>query len=98
VTKPGEQRLTIYDATAEGDRNILEAVVTVAGDLVLEGQDIGPGAEKIFGDSDFEYWQTVEAAQVPRVLLELIKDRFQTHAEIVAWLEQKGIPSELRSY
>jgi len=77
---------------------MLAAVVTAAGDLVFEGQDIGPGVEKFFGDSDYEYWHTVKAEHVPVVLLQLIKDRFHTHAEFAAWLEQKGIPSELTSF
>jgi len=98
MPEPREHRVTIYDRTSEGDRNILRAVVTVAGDLELEGQDIGPGVEKIFGDSDYEYWHTVNAEYVPLVLLQLIKDRFQTRAEFAAWLEQKDIPSELTSF
>jgi hypothetical protein len=98
MPEPGAHRVTIYDRTSEGDRNILKAVVTVAGDLELQGQDIGPGVERIFGDSDYEYWHKVTAEHVPLVLLQLIKDRFKTHAEFAAWLEQKGIPSELTSY
>jgi hypothetical protein len=98
MAERGEHRVTIYDRTGGEDRNILEAVVTLGGDLVLEGQDIGPGVEKFFGDSDYEYWETIKAEQVPLVLLQLIKDRFQTHAEFAAWLKAKGIPSEFTSF
>ncbi len=98
MAEPGEHRVTIYNRTGGGDHNTLEAVVKAAGDLVLEGYDIGPGVEEFFGDSDYEYWHTVKAEHVPLVLLQLIQDRFQTHAEFAEWLKQKGIPSELTSY
>ena len=69
MAEAGEHRVTIYYRMGRGDRNILEAVVTAAGDLVLEGQDIGPGVERIFRDSDYEYWHTVKAEHVLRVLI-----------------------------
>jgi len=65
MPEPREHRVTIYDRASGGDRNMLAAVVTAAGDLVFEGQDIGPGVEKFFGDSDYEYWHTVKAEHVP---------------------------------
>ena len=58
--------------------------------------------QDVFGldrsDSDYEFWDNFKAEHVPLVLLQLIKDRFKTHAEFAAWLKQKGIPSEFTSY
>jgi len=33
-----------------------------SGDLVIETQDIGASVEAVWGDSDYEYWIRVEAA------------------------------------
>jgi len=33
------------------------------GDLLFSGQDIGKAPEEIFGDSDYEYWLTIPAAE-----------------------------------
>jgi hypothetical protein len=98
MPEPRQHRVTLYSGKSADDRSILEAVVTVAGDLVLEGHDIGPKVEQFVGDSDFEYWQTVKAPNVPMVLLQLIKDRFKTRSEFDAWLTEKGIPSGFISF
>lgn len=98
MPQPNEHRLTIFENTIGDERHRLDAVLGAAGDLVLEGQDLGRSVEEIFGDSDFEYWRTVAAAHVPRVLLQLIKDRFHSESEFHAWLETNGIPSEFSCY
>lgn len=36
--------------------------------LVLEGQDMGEQVERIWGDSDYEYWLSVERKHLDRVL------------------------------
>lgn len=36
--------------------------------LVIEGQDLGPGVEQIWGDSDYEYWLTVDRKHFGRVI------------------------------
>lgn len=41
------------------------------GDLVLEGQDLSPGIEELFGRDEYEYWYTVKAANVPTLLASL---------------------------
>ena len=52
----------------------------------------------MFGDTDYEYWLTVHSQNVPKVLLELIKDRFQDETDFRKWLESKDIPSEFHNY
>jgi hypothetical protein len=42
-----------------------------SGDLVLEGQDVGALPREMFGDSDYEWWVTVAAADKPAVLAAL---------------------------
>lgn len=36
--------------------------------LVLEGQDLGPGVGRIWGDSDYEYWLRVDRKHLGRVI------------------------------
>jgi hypothetical protein len=59
----------------DGESSLLEAYVDQNGGLVLERVDISHSVERFRGDYDHEYWRRVKAEQVPRVLLELIKDR-----------------------
>jgi uncharacterized protein YciI len=72
------------------------------GDLVLEGFCAGPLAERIFGDSDWEYWVTVPAEQKDRLLLELLHEKYagDTLAErhFRAWLAARGVPHRFESY
>ncbi|MBA2310259.1 MAG: hypothetical protein H0W01_13450 [Pseudonocardiales bacterium] len=51
---------------ADGSRH-LDAHVTAEGDVVVEGQDLGPGVERAFGPglTEYEWTHTVRAADVP---------------------------------
>jgi hypothetical protein len=69
----GERRVTLRHQTFGADRRVLWAVLTAAGDLRIEGQDLGPGVEEIFGEGKTEYeWDVVvRAADVPRAVVAL---------------------------
>lgn len=84
--------------TPDGELRKLLAYIEVSGDLVLEGYDLGDAVEEWFGDADYEYWRRIESDNVPRVVLELIKDRFQSDAAFAAWLTEKGIPSRFDNW
>jgi hypothetical protein len=56
------------------EASYLQAGFDDAGDLVLEGQDLGSSVEAIFGDSDYEYWLTVPLAALPRLVEELVRE------------------------
>lgn len=58
-----ERRTTIWHR----DGLMVQAVVTDAGDLVFEGQDLNGW----LGSEEYEYWVTAPAAQVPRVVAAL---------------------------
>jgi hypothetical protein len=51
-----------------------EAYVDGAGDLGVETQDLGKDLERRFGDSDYEWWVIVRAANKPK-MLELLQER-----------------------
>jgi len=51
------------------DRQFLDAELDVVGNLVLSGHDLGPGAELVSPDGEYEYWITVEAADLTKLLV-----------------------------
>lgn len=81
-----------------GEFTSLKAYDAENGDLVLEGYDCGEQVEAHWGDFDYEYWRRVKAVSVPRVLLELIKDRFTSDAGFSDWLKSKNIDCEVESW
>ena len=52
---------------ADGSR-LLEASLTVDGDLLIEGWDLGDGVERIFGVREYEWAWTIRAANLPALL------------------------------
>ena len=53
--------------TLVANRPHVDAVLTDAGDLVFEGHDLNGW----LGSAEYEYWETVPAAMVPRVVAAL---------------------------
>ena len=80
----------------------IDARIEDNGDLRFSGQDIGEAPEEIFGDSDYEYWLTIPAAEKDRLLLALIEQAYQGNASVVSefreFLESKGIPHAFHSF
>ena len=92
-------RIVLKDQRSpDGELRKLEAYVEDNGDLVLEGYDLGDTVEEWWGDADYEYWRRVERQDVPRVLLELIKDRFESDTAFAEWLKEKGIPNKFDNW
>ena len=84
--------------SAGGDIRDLKAYLQENGDLVLDGRDFGPAVEDYWGHDDYEYWLFVRAVDVPKVLLELIKYRFDNIIAFQSWLKEKTIDSELKNW
>jgi len=72
------------------------------GNLLFSGQDIGSAPEEIFGDSDYEYWLTVPAAEKDRLLLALLEKHYAGDAMIIStlreFMESKQIPCSFNSF
>ena len=72
------------------------------GNLLFSGQDIGSEPEEIFGDSDYEYWLTVPAAELVRLLLALLEKHYAGDALVISTLrelmESKQIPCSFYSF
>ncbi len=84
------------------DRDDLYATVTAEvndqGELVVFSYDIGRTVSEFFGRDEHERWVTVPAEHVPRVLLELMRERFTDQAGFVAWLATHDIPMETMTW
>jgi hypothetical protein len=99
MEKEGRYEVTLmHEKSADGNIRDLKAYLKENGDLVLDGWDFGPAVEDYWGHDDYEYWLFVKAVDVPKVLLELIKDRFDNMIAFQNWLEQKGIDSKFRNW
>ena len=63
---------------------------------------MGEACEKFWGDSDYEYWLKIAAADKDRVLLALIEKLYFGNSSLVSeikdYLASKDIPSEFASY
>jgi hypothetical protein len=90
--------LTLYEERSAGEYSFLGARLLENGDLILEGQDIGDAPERFFGEREYEYQHTVDARDVPAVLLWLIKERFTSDIDFRTWLQEHGIPSRFATF
>jgi hypothetical protein len=97
-----ERRLRLKASRANDTSVRVDVLVDESGDVVMEGQDVGAAPQTFFGDSDYEYWVTVRAADKDALLLNLLVDRFVHEADETTafrkWLKAKGIPHEFFSY
>jgi hypothetical protein len=46
------------------------------GSVVMETQDIGEQVERIWGDSDYEFWIDVPAGALTKLVFALLRDRY----------------------
>lgn len=98
MSVPQTPRVKLRELRHERSLSLLEAYLDGQGDLVLAGYDCGPDVAARLGDSDYEYWRRVRQPHVARVLLELLKDRFDSDVAFHQWLQAKGIPDEFSSW
>ncbi len=87
----------------EGETSIyIDVEITEGGDLLFSGQDLGSAPSEFFGDSDYEYWLHIKAADKDQVLLSLIEKLYSGNSKLVSelmkYLKLKDIPFEFQSY
>lgn len=92
------KELTLRVIKTENFTSELVAKIDVNENLVLEGYDLGEMVKRLWDDSDYEYWLTVDKRYKDTVLLWLIKDRFENEVDFRNWLTEKHIPSTFTSY
>ena len=80
----------------------IDVEITDEGDLLFSGQDIGKAPEEFFGDSDYEYWLLVKAAQKDQLLLAPIERFYSGNTRVISelreFLNARGIANEFDSY
>ena len=100
--EPMPERLNMMDTEGEDTWSHLAILVNDADELVMEGHDMGPAVEDIFGEDDYEYRVTVQREHKDWLLLNLIKGVFADHpkpsSSYMEWLKEQGIPYDFSSY
>ena len=80
----------------------IDVRITEEDDLLFSGQDVGSDPEEIFGDTDYEYWLTVPAAEKDRLLLALLEKHYAGDALVISalrkFMESKQIPCSFYSF
>jgi hypothetical protein len=61
------ERVLLFSLQNEGIKVTIEAFFDDAGNLVVEGYDIGKTVKDYWGDSDYEYSTTVPPAEVQKL-------------------------------
>jgi len=73
----------------------IDAHINSDGGLRLEGNDVGNRVKELLGDSDYEYLIDVPASEIGRLLLLLLKEKYDGDTEAVSkfktFCESNGI-------
>ncbi len=103
--KVGPKRLSLVregDAgDPESDSVRLDVLVDGSGNLVMEGEDVGPKVKRFLGKDEYEFWVTVPKRHKDLLLLHLVKEAFGEGAissDFMKWLDEKKIPYQFHSY
>lgn len=88
----------VYSHENEGGRTTVTLELLPDGSLQLFYYDIGEDARRTFGDSDYEAWITIPPAEIPRLALALLADKYagrhDARSDFAAYCEAKGIAFE----
>jgi len=79
-----ERPLVLRDEVDGRDRRYLAAYVDADGALHIDGQDLGPATEMVSADGEYEWFQTIKAADLPRLLEALGARRDAPVMEVLA--------------
>jgi hypothetical protein len=95
------RRVELLEDRGETSR-FTHAEIDEKGKLMMYTQDIGKMAEEVWGDSDYEFWVTVQAEHKDMVLLALVEKLYGGHFSAVDefrdFLESKGIPHKFENW
>ena len=56
-----------------GERRSVRLALETNGDIVIDTQDIGPTAKRMFGDSDYEFWLKIPASSASALAHALVR-------------------------
>lgn len=63
------RKVTLRAERNDRDYRHLEAYVDDAGNLHIDGQDLGPGTAIVSDDGEYEWFETIHFADVPRLVV-----------------------------
>jgi hypothetical protein len=93
--KTTECSINIAQQERPGIRTTVWAYIQPDGGLRLDGGDIGERVEQIWGDEDYEYWVEVPGSEIGKLLLLLLKEKYNGNINAVdefkAFCESNGI-------
>lgn len=103
--------VTLRNERRGDDQRTLWAYLDTAGNLHIDGQDLGPGTSPVRSDGEYEWFKTVAAADVPKVvellgaepgedILDVLERQYIGHEsyELERRLRNCDIPIELHTY
>lgn len=80
----------------------VDLVLEDDGAIVLEGQDIGPAVEAVWGDTDYEYRTRVAPPALSKLAFELLREKFAGRLDAVAafrdWCRAHDVEHEFGNY
>lgn len=62
------RRVVLRNERKGNDSRHLEAYVDAHGALHIDGHDLGPGTAPVRDDGEYEWFRTIPAAEVPRLI------------------------------
>ena len=107
-TQEPENVVILRDERASKDSRYLEASLSADGDLVIHGSDWGAEVARIWGDSEYEWFWTIRAKDLPvfeaalqaqNNLLDVLKMNFsdENAANLSSFMDQHDIKYEFWS-
>jgi hypothetical protein len=98
----GAKRTLVMENRTDDDGSVVRRVHLTRGCLSIEGHDLGPGVEKFFGCSEYEFLRSLHRAETTALrellgvsrrgdLLSVIEERFDSTHELERFLEEHGL-------
>ena len=107
LTSDPSRRVMLREERSGPDRRFLWAYFDEDGALHIDGQDLGPATALVSADGEYEWFETIRPAHLPRLvellggeagadLLDLLAERYTGAgaAELERILRESGIPVE----
>lgn len=100
-----KKKTVLRDERDRRGLRFLSVEIQQNGDLVFEGQDLGPVVEEFFGSSEYEWRWTIKAEHMPILqkalgkggdIINMLETRFSNEksADVLSFLEEHNIPFE----